>query len=159
MSTLTGHSDLWRDFFWSADSRQITSASVDRTIRRWNATDGQCLSTTLRLPDGEVAYFNQGGKLETSSPVAEKHLVYVVEEADGEQRLYTPAEFRALVERNVKKQEAGKGTPEAAPGAGPHPSPLPKGEGTKTSPLPPGGRGAGGEGGRNRVDGPDSPDP
>jgi len=125
VSILAGHTASLRYCYWSADSRQLIAVSWDKSMRRWNALTGQGLSTRLILPDGQSAYFTQGGKLETTSPEVEKQLVYVVEQDDGEHKLYTPAEFRALVEANVKKQAA-------AGSKSPHPNPLPKGEGTKS---------------------------
>jgi WD40 repeat protein/serine/threonine protein kinase len=93
VSKLSGHDSFCHGVCWDSDSRQVLTVSWDRTLRRWDAQTGEQLSTTLFLPKGESAYFTTGGRLETTSREAEKHLVYVVEQADGEIRPFTPTEF------------------------------------------------------------------
>jgi len=97
-----GHPGQMTGLCWSPDSRYLVSAGRDGTLRRWHALTGKQISTSVVLPDGSAAYISQGGKLETTSPEAEKHLVYVVEQPDGEYKLFTPGEFRSTVEANGK---------------------------------------------------------
>jgi WD40 repeat protein len=93
ISRLRGHNFQCFHCCWNSDSRQVLTVAWDKTLRRWDAPSGEQLSTTLFLPNGESAYLTTGGRLETTSPEVEKHLVYVVEQADGEIRPFTPAEF------------------------------------------------------------------
>jgi WD40 repeat protein/tRNA A-37 threonylcarbamoyl transferase component Bud32 len=82
---------------WSSDSRHIMVVDDERTLRYADALSGKLLSVTVMFPDGEAAYISQGGRLEVTSPEAEEHLIYIVEQPDGEQKLFTPAEFRQLI--------------------------------------------------------------
>jgi hypothetical protein len=56
------------------------------------------LSTGVILPDGEVAWFSAGGKLETMAAETEQHLAVVVERTPGgPQELWTWQQFREYV--------------------------------------------------------------
>ena len=45
LQTLEGHSDSVRSVVFSHDSRQLASASRDRTVKIWDAATGECLQT------------------------------------------------------------------------------------------------------------------
>jgi WD40 repeat protein len=82
---------------WAADGRTLFSACAgDRTIRCWDVPTGEVTWVGLPLSGSQAATIAADGALQTTGPEAEKQLVYLVEQPDGEQRLYTPAEFRKL---------------------------------------------------------------
>ena len=83
---------------WEPDSRRLVSYDGSRTLRRWDVANGEFLSVSAMMPDGKGAYISQGGKLEVNDPKAEDELIYYVQQASGALKLYTPAEFRRLVE-------------------------------------------------------------
>jgi WD40 repeat protein len=86
---------------FSADGRYVFSTGHDKTIRRWDASTGEPLSTTIRLPNGQAGYVTASGNMETTSPKAEDEFVYVTERRDGELKLHNPAEFRKLYLRKT----------------------------------------------------------
>jgi WD40 repeat protein/serine/threonine protein kinase len=82
---------------WAADGRTLFSACAgDRTIRCWDVPTGEVTWVGLPLSGSQAATIAADGALQTTGPQAEEQLVYVVEQPDGEQRLYTLAEFRKL---------------------------------------------------------------
>lgn len=79
---------------WSDDSRNLLAMAHDRTLRRWNALNGELLSTAMILPDGEVAWFSAGGRPQFTSPKAGEQLAVVVERTPGgPQELWTWQQF------------------------------------------------------------------
>jgi len=82
---------------WSSDSQHLLSINGDQTLRHWDVGNGRILATTVLLRNDQWARITDDGKVETSSPEAEKELVYVVEDPQGAQKIYGVAEFQALV--------------------------------------------------------------
>ncbi len=82
---------------WSSDSQHLLSINGDQTLRYWDVGNGRILATTVLLRNDQWARITDDGKVETSSPEAEKELVYVVEDPQGAQKIYDVAEFHALV--------------------------------------------------------------
>jgi hypothetical protein len=67
------------------------------------------------------------------SPGVEAGLVYIVQTDDGQETL-TPEEFRRKYRRTMDPARTEPGVGTAPSSSGPHPSPLPKGEGTEAPP-------------------------
>ncbi len=106
---LKGHSGSHQRISWAADGRHLISTSTDNTLRRWDTTTGELSSVTVPLPNGQAAYLSPGGKLEVTSPEAERELVYIVEQPNREQKLFSPAEFRQLIApRQTSQSTSGK---------------------------------------------------
>jgi WD40 repeat protein len=82
---------------WAADGRTLFSACAgDRTIRCWDVPTGEVTWVGLPLSGSQAATIAADGALQTTGPQADEQLVYLVEQPDGEQRLYTLPEFRKL---------------------------------------------------------------
>ena len=64
LQTLVGHKDTIRDVSWSPDGSQIASASLDRTIRIWNAQNGTCTKViNFNVISAEVFWDPTGSKI------------------------------------------------------------------------------------------------
>ncbi len=67
--TLSGHSEPVRAVAWSPDGARIASASLDQTVRVWNAADGSLLTTMTGHTDWvmSVAWSPDGARVASSS--------------------------------------------------------------------------------------------
>lgn len=81
---------------WSPDSRRLL-AQRGSILTCYDVQTMGVVSNTVILPNGQAARIPADGAMETTSPEAEKELVYVVEGPDGQQELHSPAEFRKLL--------------------------------------------------------------
>jgi WD40 repeat protein/tetratricopeptide (TPR) repeat protein/predicted Ser/Thr protein kinase len=84
---------------WVPQHERLLTAAQAGTIRLWNVGPNppEPLAALFLTEAGHAASVSADGKLGTSHPTAEADFVYVVEQPDGQQKLYTPAAFRALV--------------------------------------------------------------
>ena len=81
---------------WSSDSRHLLAIDL-ATLTCWDTETMTVASNSVILPDGQGARITADGTLETTGPQAEQEIVYIVEGPGGQQKVYSPAEFRKLV--------------------------------------------------------------
>ena len=69
LQTLEGHSDSVNSVAFSGDSRQLASASSDKTIKLWDTATGQCMATLEGHSDSvnSVAFSGDGCQLASAS--------------------------------------------------------------------------------------------
>ncbi len=81
---------------WSSDSRHLLAIDL-ATLTCWDTETMTVASNSLILPAGQGARITADGTLETTGPQAEQEIIYIVEGPGGQQKVYSPAEFRKLV--------------------------------------------------------------
>ena len=69
LQTLEGHTDIVNSASYSPDGRKIVSASVDKTIKIWDANTGSCLQTLTGHIDSvrSASYSPDGTKIVSAS--------------------------------------------------------------------------------------------
>lgn len=81
---------------WSSDSRHLLAIDL-ATLTCWDTETMTVASNSVILPAGQGARITADGTLETTGPQAEQEIIYIVEGPGGQQKVYSPAEFRKLV--------------------------------------------------------------
>jgi WD40 repeat protein len=72
---------------WSSDSKVLASASVDGTVRLWEAKIGRSLGVVLGLGKALGLAIGPDGHIHATPRRAEKELVYVVQTDAGQETL------------------------------------------------------------------------
>ena len=130
-----GHTGTVTGLCWEGDGRRLVSCAADGTLRRWDVSSGEPLSSAVLLPEDRAAFLTAGGRMElsacgagcgagvspapaagTAAPQAqaagtaapqEDALSYLVEQPGGGRKGYAPAEFRLLAQSLGWAEKAG----------------------------------------------------
>jgi hypothetical protein len=97
---------------WGSDSRHLLAIDL-ATLTCWDTETMTVASNSVILPDGQGARITADGTLETTGPQAEQEIVYIMEGPGGQQKVYSPAEFRKLVADLPTSSSPGSNSPPA----------------------------------------------
>ena len=62
-----GHTGTVTGLCWEGDGRRLVSCAADGTLRRWDVSSGEPLSSAVLLPEDRAAFLTAGGRMELSA--------------------------------------------------------------------------------------------
>ncbi|MBC8355707.1 MAG: DUF1080 domain-containing protein [Planctomycetes bacterium] len=88
---------------WSPDGDQIVAGSVGSALYAWNALTGEPQWVSVRLNNRQSLTFSAAGRLSYGDrSLADKELVYVVENANGVVELVKPSDFATRIGQSIQ---------------------------------------------------------